>query len=160
MTRILSIIVLFFLFKIDAQNKDKVDSELKFKKEFIIDLEVGEISEPGNLFIAIWNNSLAFKNYKRNSSDINTGIFIDIKVKVGRGLFKKSIKLPKGVYLISLYVDSNFNNKFDYNFLGIPKEQYGFSNNEISKFRKPKFSEASFELKNDLSLKIKLRSIL
>ena len=50
MTRILSIIVLFFLFKIDAQNKDKVDSELKFKKEFIIDLEVGEISEPGNLF--------------------------------------------------------------------------------------------------------------
>ena len=64
------------------------------------------------------------------------------------------------MYLISVYLDSNFNNKLDYNFLGIPKEQYGFSNNEVGNFRRPKFSEASFELINDSSLKIRLRSIL
>jgi uncharacterized protein (DUF2141 family) len=40
------------------------------------------------------------------------------------------------------------------------EEQYGFSNNEIGNLRRPKFDEASFELINDSSLKIRLRSIL
>ena len=49
------------------------------------------------------------------------------------------------------------NNKMDYNFLGIPKEQYGFSTNKIIRFRKPSFDEASFVFQNDLILDISLQ---
>jgi|TARA_B110000914_G_scaffold177190_1_gene158708 uncharacterized protein (DUF2141 family) len=57
------------------------------------------------------------------------------------------------LYLIPVYLDSNFNNKLDYNFIIIPEEKYGFSNNEIGNFRRPKFSDASFALIKDSSLK-------
>jgi uncharacterized protein (DUF2141 family) len=151
---ILITVSLLFLFVINAQdqikNIDSKDSKSFSTNEFTLNLEVAEILKPGNLFIAIWNSSLAFNNYKR----------VGLKERVGLGIFKKAIKLPKGVYLISVYLDSNFNNQLDYNFIGIPKEQYGFSNNEIGNLRRPKFDEASFELINDSSLKIRLRSIL
>jgi len=66
---------------------------------------------------------------------------------------KKQLNYPKVLYLISVYLDSNFNNKLDYNFIRIPEEQYGFSNNEIGNFRRPKFSDASSASINDSSLK-------
>ena len=43
----------------------------------------------------------------------------------------KTINLPTGKYLVSIYLDENLNNKMDYNFIGIPKEQYGFSTKKI-----------------------------
>jgi|TARA_B110000240_G_scaffold180375_1_gene211343 uncharacterized protein (DUF2141 family) len=161
---ILITVSLLFLFVINAQdqikNIDSKDSKSFSTNEFTLNLEVAEILKSGNLFIAIWNSSLAFNNYKRDDVNEKTKIFIGLKERVGLGIFKKAIKLPKGVYLISVYLDSNFNNQLDYNFIGIPKEQYGFSNNEIGNLRRPKFDEASFELINDSSLKIRLRSIL
>jgi len=153
---ILFIVLLIFPFIIDAQNQinniDINESKLSSSTDFILDIEVAKILKPGNLFIAIWNNSTFFNDHNRKNINTKTNIFIGFKERVGLGTFKKSIKLPKGVYLISVYLD--------YNFLGIPKEQYGFSNNEAGNFRRPKFSEASFELINDSSLKIRLRSIL
>tara|TARA_B110000879_G_scaffold51493_1_gene73098 strand:+ start:7750 stop:8238 length:489 start_codon:yes stop_codon:yes gene_type:complete len=158
---ILIIVLLISPFIIDAQNQiENKESKLFLTNEFILDIEVVEILKPGNLFIAIWNSSVAFNDFNRKDVNAKTNIFIGYKERVSLGIFKKSIILPKGVYLISVYLDSNFNNKLDYNFLGIPKEQYGFSNNEIGNLRRPKFNEASFELINDSSLKIILRSIL
>ena len=161
---ILFIVFLIFPFIIDAQNQisniDINESKSSHSTDFVLDIEIAKILKSGNLFIAIWNNSTFFNDHNRKNINTKTNVFIGFKERVGLGTFKKSIKLPKGVYLISVYLDSNFNNKLDYNFLGIPKEQYGFSNNEIGNYRRPKFSEASFELINDSSLKIRLRSIL
>jgi uncharacterized protein (DUF2141 family) len=44
------------------------------------------------------------------------------------------------------------------NFLGIPKEPYGFSKNKFGKFGPPDFEDASFEVKenNPISLTINL----
>lgn len=36
--------------------------------------------------------------------------------------------IPCGEYAIKLYHDANMNQDLDKNFLGVPKEQYGFSN--------------------------------
>ena len=55
--------------------------------------------------------------------------------------------LPYGTYAITILHDENGNLKVDANFLGIPKEGYGFSNNARNLFRAPKFEEAKFELK-------------
>lgn len=55
--------------------------------------------------------------------------------------------LPKGDYAIALFQDANSNGILDKNFLGIPKEKYGFSGKKV--FGKPDFSDAVFTLKTD-----------
>lgn len=57
--------------------------------------------------------------------------------------------LLPGTYAISCFHDLNGNGKLDKNFLGIPSEPYGFSNNARPKFRAPNWEEARFEWKGD-----------
>lgn len=57
--------------------------------------------------------------------------------------------LPAGNYAVSLIHDENNNKKLDTNFVGIPKEGYGASNNLKKMFRAPRFEEASFVLDED-----------
>jgi len=64
--------------------------------------------------------------------------------------------IPDGTYAISILHDENRNKKLDKNFLGIPKEGYGFSNNVHPSFRSATFEEAKFELKSDSSLSVKI----
>ena len=56
-------------------------------------------------------------------------------------------ELGPGTYAISCFHDVNGNGKLDTNFLGIPSEPYGFSNNARPKFRAPNWNEAKFEVK-------------
>jgi uncharacterized protein (DUF2141 family) len=56
----------------------------------------------------------------------------------------------------TLTVDVNRNNKMDRNFIGIPKEQYGFSNDARGSFGPPCFAEASFTVSGDMALEINL----
>lgn len=53
-------------------------------------------------------------------------------------------ELPAGTYAISCFHDVNGNGKMDKNFLGIPTEPYGFSNNARPTFRAPSWEEAKF----------------
>lgn len=52
--------------------------------------------------------------------------------------------IPYGTYAIALYHDLNDNDKLDKNFLGIPKEPYGFSRNYRPLFTVPGFEDCSF----------------
>jgi uncharacterized protein (DUF2141 family) len=45
----------------------------------------------------------------------------------------------------------------DKNFLGIPKEQYGFSNNVMGKMAAPSFEMAKFSVTGPTTQNIKLR---
>lgn len=54
--------------------------------------------------------------------------------------------LPPGTYAIACFHDENANGKFDQNFLGIPLEGYGFSNNLHPFLSAPTFDAASFVL--------------
>ena len=92
--------------------------------------------------------------YSSNTSSSKTKSF---KENIDKNNFTKIISLPKDKYLIQLYIDENLNDKMDTNFLGIPKEQYGFSLKEIIRFRKPKFDEASFDLNKNLTIDITLQ---
>lgn len=51
--------------------------------------------------------------------------------------------LPAGDYVVSLIHDSNNNGKLDTNFVGMPTEGWGFSNNVGARGR-PSYSEAKF----------------
>ena len=65
--------------------------------------------------------------------------------------------VPPGIYAISLYQDVNDNAKLDSNFLRIPIEPYGFSNNLRTGFGPPSFEQAAFEVKANLRIEVELR---
>ena len=52
--------------------------------------------------------------------------------------------LPAGRYAVAVVHDENGNGKMDRNFLGIPKEGYGASNNAKGSMGPPKFKDAAF----------------
>ncbi|HKJ84236.1 MAG TPA: DUF2141 domain-containing protein [Mariprofundaceae bacterium] len=52
--------------------------------------------------------------------------------------------IPPGTYAMAVIHDENMNGKLDTNWLGIPKEGYGFSNDARAKLGPPSFSAASF----------------
>jgi uncharacterized protein (DUF2141 family) len=52
--------------------------------------------------------------------------------------------VPRGTYAVTMSHDENENGKVDKNFLGIPLERYGFSNNPRPFMRAPRFDEAAF----------------
>ena len=54
--------------------------------------------------------------------------------------------LPAGKYAVAVYVDNNKNGRQDKNFLGIPKEIYGFSNDARGMFGPPDFAAAAFDI--------------
>src|SRR5262249_49368145 len=64
--------------------------------------------------------------------------------------------LRDGVYAVSVFHDENMNQKLDKNFVGIPKEGYGASNNPRKKMGPPIFEETRFQLSGAQSLEIKL----
>jgi uncharacterized protein (DUF2141 family) len=54
--------------------------------------------------------------------------------------------LPEGEYAFAVYHDANANGQMDKNLLGIPTEDYAFSNNAMGKMGPPKFEAAKFAL--------------
>jgi len=52
--------------------------------------------------------------------------------------------IPPGTYALAVVHDENFNGKLDANWLGIPTEGYGFSNDATAALGAPSFSAASF----------------
>lgn len=63
--------------------------------------------------------------------------------------------LPAGEYAIKIYQDENSNQKLDFNFIGIPKEGYGFSNN-VGRFGSPKYQETKFRVEEKTEIQIEL----
>jgi uncharacterized protein (DUF2141 family) len=49
-----------------------------------------------------------------------------------------------GRYALAVFQDLNMNGKLDKNWMGIPKEPYGFSGEGNHKWRPPSFAEAAF----------------
>lgn len=52
--------------------------------------------------------------------------------------------LPAGEYALSIFQDVNDDGKLERNFIGIPKEPAGLSNNLRPKFGPPKYKDAAF----------------
>ena len=55
--------------------------------------------------------------------------------------------IPPGTYAVAVFHDENANGKLDKNFLGIPREGYGASNNVRPKMSAPAFKDAAFSVK-------------
>ena len=105
-------------------------------------------TKEGVLSLAIYDNAEAYNYSVKGEKRSEEGVFSGIE---------SFIELPEGVYAIALVVDANKNLKIDKNFLGIPKEQFGFSNNAMGKLSAPSFEQAKFEVRGDTLQNIKLK---
>lgn len=65
--------------------------------------------------------------------------------------------VPPGDYAISIVHDANHNKKMDSNFMGIPKEGFGFSNNVMGTFGPPSFEKARFKVSTSMQIRIRAR---
>jgi uncharacterized protein (DUF2141 family) len=57
--------------------------------------------------------------------------------------------VPKGSWAVLVYQDENGNGELDRNFIGIPKENYGFSRNAAGKFGPPSFEDVAIEVADE-----------
>lgn len=114
-----------------------------------INVEINGLkSSDGQLLVGLYNTETSFlkEQYKANvvTIDNNKSVL----------LFKN---VPNGTYAVSFVHDKNKNGKMDKNFMGIPKEDYGCSNNAKGFMGPPKWEDAKFELKGtDKSITISL----
>ena len=80
---------------------------------------------------------------------------IEVKPRIG-SVTCQFDDLTPGIYAASVTHDVNENGKIDTNFLGIPREAWGVSNNVRPSFRAPEFEEAKFEMRGDKTIKIRI----
>ena len=89
-----------------------------------LDVEIQGIRKGGVLNLEICSSKEAFE-----SDEDASGVVARVQETVGKGSYQRSFDIPPGTYAIKLHIDENENGELDTNFLGIPKEQYGTSNN-------------------------------
>ena len=100
-------------------------------------------SNEGKVLIGLYNSETDFL------SEVFMGKVVSISDNSCTVTFKD---VPKGIYAVSYVHDENDNGKMDTNFVGIPKEDYGCSNNAKGFMSAPKWEDAKFELNKTIEL--------
>ena len=90
--RILTYLILLISFSLINKFSLKKDQNLNFELEIIIT----NIENPGNIFIAVYNNALDF------NSDSSVRITYPIKESVIKDSFTKKITLKQGTYAFKM----------------------------------------------------------
>ena len=121
-----------------------------------VTVEVRNIETKGEMHLAIYDDADVFENDNGEKGGAAKGIVEGVIEEVGTGTATYSFELPNGTYAIGIFIDTNYNNEMDRNFFGVPKEQYGFSNDAKGSFGPPSFKDASFTVSGDMQLEINL----
>ena len=113
----------------------------------------GARNAKGKIRVALFRDGKGFPNDA--SQAVHTqGADIDPQTLSAQVVFAD---LPAGVYAVSVFHDENMNEKLDKNFMGVPKEGYGASNNPKKKMGPPNFDDSKFQLSGtEQSVEIKL----
>ncbi len=114
------------------------------------------------------NLEVAMSGFENNDGKVYVGLYKSEETflkKEFRGVISKinnktaSVKfanLKPGEYAISVFHDENNNGKMDSNFMGIPKEAYGTSNDAKGFMGPPKYKDAKFMVTANKKITIKL----
>ena len=118
----------------------------------LISVIIKDIKTPnGQILMGIYKDDVSFDKeiaYKKVQA---------FKTKISNGTLVVEVKLEPGKYGISLMDDENFNGKMDYNFIGIPKEGFGFSNYYHTGLTKPKLKFFLFEVIENKNTKVEVK---
>jgi len=100
---------------------------------------VGLQSNKGKVKVALCNSSTNYDDHK------SPYIGRDIKIENNKAVIEFD-QLPYGEYAIKAFHDEDENDDLNTNFLGIPTEDYGFSNNARGMFGPPSWEKAKLKL--------------
>lgn len=115
-----------------------------------------------NLTMAQFKLEIELNNLSSNEGEITLKLFDEtqnqILIQTGTIENKKCTiiidNLKSAKYAISYYHDENSNGKLDKNFMGMPTEGYGFSNNAYSNFGPEPFENMLFEIKGNTKIEL------
>lgn len=109
-------------------------------------------NENGNLSCAVFNEKNGFPG-KFEKAFMQT-----VAPAAGAAHVVVFEKVPYGTYAVAVRHDENGNGRLDTNFIGMPKEGVGTSNNPRTRFGPPSFKDASFVFdKSDLEITLNIR---
>jgi len=103
---------------------------------------------------------IAIGVFKDNETFQKEDAFLDkqfVKKDISEGKMMVKFSLDPGIYGLSLLDDENSNGKMEYNFFGIPKEGFGFSDYYHTGITKPKFDAFKFSIDKDQTKRITIR---
>jgi uncharacterized protein (DUF2141 family) len=104
-------------------------------------IEITHLRVPrGSIWVAVFDDPKAFP------SAAERAVFRK-QLPVEGTSVRHTLELPPGTYAISYFHDENGNNAFDTNFLGIPREGYGASNNALPLLSAPVWKDSHFTLR-------------
>jgi len=103
----------------------------------------------GGIQIGLYNEKESFPHVDRQYKLI----YIDAKEFSGSFTFRD---LPVGEYAVAIFHDQNADKICNTNFIGIPKEGYGFSKNYRPRISVPAFNDCKIYLNSKMSITIKL----
>lgn len=103
---------------------------------------IGARNAQGKIRAALFNGAEGFPNDASRAIQKQSGD-IDPETSSAHIVFTN---VPAGVYAVSVFHDENMNQKLDKNFVGVPKEGYGASNNPKKRMGPPNFAETKFQL--------------
>jgi uncharacterized protein (DUF2141 family) len=108
-------------------------------------------SDKGVLVVAVLNSAEQF-----SSGDLTFRANENVPIKDGKATVSFE-DIPYGTFAVKTFHDENSNGKLDTNFVGYPKEGFGFSNNAMGKFGPPTFEQAKFTFAAE-KLRIEIKS--
>ena len=104
----------------------------------------------GNVYVYLYTSEESFPIEISEANSFKKAEVVSNSVTV---IFEN---LKPGIYAVSVYQDIDANGKINKNFLGIPKEPVGVSNNAKGFMGPPKYEDAKFNLNSNKAIEIKL----
>lgn len=118
------------------------------QKNTIIEISLSnQQSSAGKIFLAIYDNEKSFGTPEKAYLS---------ETFQAKNPFLASIELKNGNYAIAVFQDINNNGKLDKNWVGIPTEPYGFSNDPVIRFGPPSFNDCLLKLYGQSKINIRL----
>ena len=108
-------------------------------------------SVKGKVIIQVFKDDKGYQDQKPFKN------FIFDKKEMANGALQVQLELEPGIYGFTMVDDENGNGHIDKNFIGIPKEGFGFSNFFMEKMKKPLFNEFKTDLKTQSKIIIKVK---
>jgi len=115
------------------------------KKHTLTIIFSGMKSNKGVVFVGLHNEEATFLKERFREGVVN------VSNKEAVVIFEN---LPEGEYAVSAFHDENDNKELDTNFIGIPKEPIGISNDAKGFMGPPKYDDAKFLVSENKEIKI------
>ncbi|MER3328509.1 MAG: DUF2141 domain-containing protein [Candidatus Kapaibacterium sp.] len=104
----------------------------------------------GTLYLAFYDNKSDFLDHDK------TTFFKAVKSD-SKTVSVTIPKVKKGWWAMAVLQDENGNKKMDYNFIGAPKESYGFSNNPRIFMAEPTDDDCKFYILSVTSIRVDIK---